>query len=127
MTPDSLAPLARAGQVTARPQYPNLPSAYEPAALYLALALTARQKSSELIAPELVLKRLAELGWLRAVAVRPGCAQGLGWLDFSGARFQVTGIACFDAPGGGSSRQSDVRSFADRVFACQLPAPEAAR
>ena len=127
MAHDHLATLAHGGQVTARPQYPDLPSAYEPAALYLALALTARQKSCELIAPELVLKRLAELGWLRAVAVRPGCAQGLGWLDFSSARFCGTGIACFDAPGGGSSRHSDVRNFSERVFACQLPAPEVAR
>ncbi len=117
-----LKPLERDGALPAQSRYPEFPSVFEPAALYLAVALTGKQKQRELVAPELVIKRLAELGWLRATSIRPGCIQGVGWLDFSTARFLgISGIACFDKPGNGSTRRSDVGSFAEKVFAHQLP------
>lgn len=99
---------------------PEFPSCFEPAAVYLAVALTRNVKQRELVAPELVIRRLAELGWFTAYSLRPGCTQGLGWLNFSAARFLgISGIACFDA-GNGTTRSTDVGQFAEKVFHHQL-------
>lgn len=79
---DLVAQFVDAGRIVQRREIPILPDGYEPAALYLAIAYTTR--AEVIAAPDQVLDRLRDLGWLRAIRSRVSPAAGVGMMDCCG-------------------------------------------
>lgn len=88
-----LSTLERISRTSLAERRPEWPGEHEPAVLYLAHAIAMR--ASSMVAPEAIVTRLRELGWLRGAAPRQDLAAGVAWLDWG--RAKRTGVLAASA------------------------------
>ncbi len=72
--------LEEGGRIKRSRGAPVFPNTREVAALYLAIAYV--ELPTSISAPDKVLHRLLELGWLKSLRPRIGLSCGIAWLDW---------------------------------------------